>query len=214
MRSGEGTTDSPYTLAVSENGIETKHLKNNVITADKITNEAITTRHIENRSITMEKLSHDIFGMIIPQFRPEDLMPDYPNSIIVSDVWGHWRTQQIYKNEKILQYQWTTNSTGWVNLGVSEQTVPAGLYMAHVQINHEDTATPVDYVVVNAGAQSTYTFARKASEAQGKTISTESCLIYLPEHHVPVRLFLHFPDASNFGSASITLHPLIQLIKY
>ena len=56
-RSGEGTTEVPYTLAVSESGIETKHLKDGAVTTEKIVNNAITTEKITNNAVTREKLA-------------------------------------------------------------------------------------------------------------------------------------------------------------
>jgi hypothetical protein len=192
IRSGNGTTASPYTLAVSNNGI--------------------STRHIENQSVTMEKLSDDILGRIHAPIRPEDLMSDIPNSILVSDANGQWKAQQIARQQIICNYSWNgEHPTGWIDLGYADQTVPAGLYSAHIHINNSGSTIPIDCVVVDAGSQSTYTFPRKNSEARGQAFSIESCLIYKSAQAPNIRLFIHVPGTTRSGLAAIVLEPIIQL---
>jgi hypothetical protein len=63
-RSGAGSAISPYTLAVSLGGIETKHLKDGAVTTEKITNNAVTTEKIANSSITIGKVGDDVWNQI------------------------------------------------------------------------------------------------------------------------------------------------------
>ncbi len=69
MRSGSGTAVSPYTLAVSSGGIETKHLKDGSITNNKIV----------DKTISKEKLSDEIWNQV---------KTEITNSAVLSEVDG------------------------------------------------------------------------------------------------------------------------------
>ncbi len=71
-RSGSGTLASPYTLAVTAGGIESKHLKDGAVTTEKIVNNAITTEKVINNAITKEKLGSDVWTQIIQTIKAEE----------------------------------------------------------------------------------------------------------------------------------------------
>ena len=191
-RSGSGTEKAPYTLAVSPNGI--------------------TTQHIKNQTVTAEKLSEDLLKEVraTPAIRPEDLKSGTPNSIIVSDANGQWKTQKLPGNSAVFNYgPWSSRNSGWFDLGHSLQAIPAGLYVVQIDINCGTTVQPVDYIVLDVGAESIYTFARKSSEAFKKVAYVESCLIFLTQLST-IRLLVHTPVVAP-GTATVTVRPLIQL---
>jgi hypothetical protein len=211
QRSGAGTQVSPYTLAVSENGIETRHLRNDAVTVDKIANDAVSTRHIQNYSVTMDKLSNDVLWKLHEPVKPENLASSNPHSILVSDAHGQWKPQKVTGDEIICNYSWNSgHPAGWVDLGYSGQTIPVGLYAAQIHINYANSTKPVEYIVLDAGPQSIYTLARKSTEARNSTRSVESCVIYV-EQNSRIRLFVHATNTSYSGLAAIILQPIIQL---
>ena len=196
QRSGAGTQTSPYTLSVSENGIDTKHIKNS--------------------SVTMGKLSSDVLGKLNEQVKLENLSPTNPNSILVSDASGKIKTQKVLGNAITCNYSWNRlYRNGWGNFGYAEQTVPAGLYLAHVHINDNTEegliAYPINYVIIDAGGESIYSIPRQYSEIRGFSTTVESCLIYVFKKTSNIRLFMHVQTPTSSGTASIVLHPIIQL---
>ncbi|MGB7393863.1 MAG: hypothetical protein WA913_05685 [Pricia sp.] len=58
-RSGTGTAGSPYTLGVSDGGINTTQLANNAVTSAKIANNAVTTAKIADNAVTNAKIANN-----------------------------------------------------------------------------------------------------------------------------------------------------------
>ncbi|GHT40850.1 hypothetical protein FACS189437_07020 [Bacteroidia bacterium] len=205
IRSGTGTAVSPFTLDVANSGI----------TADKIADNAVTTRHIENRSVTMEKLSDDVMNEIMWNRHTGIMPPERPNSILVSDNNWQWRQQQIPGEQIILSYRWdTAQPAGWIDLGYALQDIPAGLYVATVQISQGNLSTSqvvVDCAVLDAGTLSAYSLTSKQMDAFNGLSFSESCLIYKLVPNNQVRLLVHTTQNTNYGLAAIILQPIIQL---
>jgi len=199
IRSGEGTETSPYTLGIAERGI--------------------TTDKIADKSITVEKLAEDVTGKLHDLYskKLEDFIPATPNSILISDAEGRWQAQKIPGNQIVFYYEWNEeHAEGWIDLEKPteinpEESVPAGLYAAQIHIENSDKNVLIDYVVVDAGQNSVYSFPRKYSEACGEEVLVESCLIYISEPVSNIRMFLHTSGTLDFGLAAIVLEPVIQL---
>jgi hypothetical protein len=213
-RSGAGTAASPYTLAVSSGGIESRHLKTGAITTDKLTAGAVTSDKLAGQSVTMEKLSADVLNEL--QSGGSGMMQaDAANSILLSDANKHWTTQQIPGAPVVLNYQWYVGQpAGWVDLGYSNYPLPRGLYSVTVSVNNGGTAASnasVDYAVLDAGNASKYTLPRKYAEARQAAAFEESGVIYIDQPNALMRLFIHTTSGTYAGSAALLLQPIIQL---
>ena len=163
VRSGSGTANSPYSLAVNSGGIETKHLKDGAVTTGKLSNTGLGSN-----TILMTNASNLWTTQKIPK--------------------NPYQVQLSFNNPPLFQV-----SINWTDTGPSDQMLPAGLYLFTVDISNGNTVTTnalIDCMVLEAGSVA-YTIPRKRVEATNTMVLEESFLVFIPQAGLPVRLYLH-----------------------
>ncbi|MDR2145017.1 MAG: hypothetical protein LBE91_00970 [Tannerella sp.] len=218
IRSGTGTELSPFTLGIAPGGVTAAHLADSAVTSGKIAANAVTTVHIEDKSVTREKLSDDIVNEIMWNSHAGITPPEHPNSILIGNQNLQWKQQQIPGTP--IQLDYTPSPVGipggWVDMGYAQKTVPAGLYVATVQIANIPgalNALDVDYVMLDTGGAFTWTIARKPlRDAAGNYFNEPSCItVFVSDPATSIRLYVHSSVQTYSGNVTVTLQPILQL---
>jgi len=152
-RSGAGTAASPYTLAISTGGVETKHLKDGAVTTEKIGNKAVTVEKIgdnvwtEVNNIALSKTTSNAIvnvsaggGLVrsgngsVANPYTIGLLPADENEIMRVNANKEWET---FKSGKKVFEHTMTKPAGATDLNILSppQTFSAGLYWCNVQLS-------------------------------------------------------------------------------